>query len=595
MNTSTPPTAQPARNPSETWRRIVGIGGLEPRGRDSDFVDLVRTALDPDASTIVEALATCPNNETLVRAVFGVVAPFSAMSQDIVDFMRRADARRGKASIQIAIENSIVGLEHLEEFAKTLRQAPGVTEIWDATIQDAFDLANAAGRSVQGRTLPLDVKSWLAAFARGEFRELPPSLHPERVAAELGDLASIAATALATLRSVIRFREEKSTLLAKYRHPDFGGGRVRDPIAVAMAEHDLVGPLIGLLGQAAMEEDHSALVAAIRPVFARIPRLPVSTTGELATLEKVLSLPAWKKRFELYAVWIATRIAGAVEPERVAVHTDAQGALPFAFKATHLATIESADGEKRLWAERRERCVDPIGKNRTGHVQPDYGLWFGPEGADRCDLIVEVKHYKTPALTTFGAALVDYAKAHPHATTVLVNYGPEAGVADHERWSHHGVLRRCHEIGDLTPYNRVACDAFRELVREAAGPEPHPRLLLLDVSGSTSDGDGGLRTRSVARSWLSAPEQAHLKRVVAASEAIQWDLPLVEAVARLDKPVDAAGGDPLAVAQELLHGAKRIWIATDSSGVSAFKTAGFRHFRHLRHMTGIDLVEVGSS
>jgi hypothetical protein len=49
------------------------------------------------------------------------------------------------------------------------------------------------------------------------------------------------------------------------------------------------------------------------------------------------------------------------------------------------------------------------------------------------------------------------------------------------------------------------------------------------------------------------------------------------------------------VAQELLDGAKRIWIATDSSGVSAFKAAGFPHFRHLRHMTGIDLVEVGSS
>lgn len=595
MKKSAPETSQPARSPLETWRRIIQIGGLEPGGRDTDFVDLVKTALDPKALTIADALAQCPDNETLVRAMFDVVAPFSSMSQEIIDFMRVAGARQGKTSIQIAIETSILGLEHFEEFIRTLRHAPGVTEVWDATIQDAFDLADAGRSSLRGEALSRDVEIWLAAFDHGEFLELPYSLHPERVAIELADLAEIAATALDALRSVIQSRDKRDALLADQGLSAIGPGRIRDPIAVAMAEHDLVGPLIRVLGHAAMERDHSALNAAIRPVFERIPRLPVSTTGEFEALEMVLSLPAWKKRFEVYAVWIATRIVGAIEPERVAVHTDAQGALPFAFQETHLATIDSAEGEKCLWAERRERCIDPLGKNRTNNVQPDYGLWAGPKGSDRCDLIIEVKHYKTPAVTTFGAALVDYAKAHPHATTVLVNYGPKAEVANHEKWSHYGVWDRCHEIGDLTPHNRGACNTFQELVREAAGPEPHPRLLLLDVSGSASDEKGGLRTRSVAKSWLSSPEQAHLKRVVAASDAIHWDLPTSDAVARLNEHVDATGGDPLAVAQELLRSAKRIWIATDSSGVSAFKGAGFRHFRHLRHMTGIELVEVGST
>lgn len=595
MKKSAPDKSQPARNPSEIWQRFIQIGGLEPAGRDKDFVELVRRALDPKAINIADALALCTDSETLIRALFGVVAPFSAMSQDIIDFMRAAGARRGKASIQIAIENSIVGLEDFEEFIKVLRHAPGVTEIWDATIADAFDLANAARRYVQGETLSQDVEIWLEAFNQGEFRELPQSLDPRRISKDLADLAEIAANALDALRSVIRSRDKREALLADHRPHDIRPGSIRDPIAVAIVEHDLIGPLIGLLGRAALEGDNSALVAAIRPVFARIPRRPVSTTGNFEALEKVLSLPAWKKRFEVYAVWIATRIVGAIEPERVAVHTNSQGALPFAFQEAHLATIESAEGEKRLWAERRQPCIDPIGKNRTSNVQPDYGLWAGPKGADRCNLVVEVKHYKTPAVTTFGAALVDYAKAHPHAATVLVNYGPKASVADHERWSQYGVVQRCHEIGDLTPYNRDACDAFRILVREAAGPEPHPRLLLLDVSGSTSDGNGGLRTRSVARSWLSAAEQAHVERVVAASDAIHWDLPQRDAVTRLNEPVDSAGGDPLAVAHELLRGEKRIWIATDSSGASVFEGAGFGHFRYLRHMTGIDIVEVGSS
>ncbi len=444
MKKSAPETSQPARSPSETWQRIIQIGGLEPAGRDNDFVDLVKTALDPKALNITDALTRCPDNETLVRAMFDVVAPFSAMSQEIIGFMRAAGARRGKASIQIAIETSILGLEHFEEFIRTLRHAPGVTEVWDATIDDAFDLANAARSSLRGEALSQDVKIWLDNFDRGEFRELPSSLHPERLDNDLADLAWVAATALNALRSVIQSRDKRDSLLASHQLSAIGLGKIRDPIAVAMVEHDLVGPLIRVLGHAAMERDNSALSAAIRRVFARIPRVPVSTTGEFEALEKVLSLPAWKKRFEVYAVWIATRIVSAIEPERVAVHTDAQGALPFAFQETQLATIESAEGEKFLWAERRERCIDPIGKNRTNNVQPDYGLWAGPKGADRCDLIIEVKHYKTPAVTTFGAALVDYAKAHPHATTVLVNYGPKAGVADHEKWAHYGVLDRCH-------------------------------------------------------------------------------------------------------------------------------------------------------
>ena len=59
----------------------------------------------------------------------------------------------------------------------------------------------------------------------------------------------------------------------------------------------------------------------------------------------------------------------------------------------------------------------------------------------------------------------------------------------------------------------------------------------------------------------------------------------ISSIASVISSTDASFDEKLTT---LLDGAKRIWIATDSSGVSAFKAAGFPHFRHLRHMTGID-------
>lgn len=591
------PVPEPARDPASAWRRIVKLGGLEPDGRDRDFVDLVRAELQPSAPDIGSALAACANNETLIRAIFGVVAPFSAMSRDIIDFMRRAGARRGKASVQIVIEETVLGLEAFEEFVAAVRRAPGVVEVADATISDAFELANAIRIGSAGAAVPSDVARWLDAFGRGHYLDLPGSLRRSWHPGELAEVAAIATTALGALRSIARTRTERGALVADRAFPA-PDSKVADPVAVAHVEHDLVGPLIGVLGQAAElpEAGRAEVAAAVAPILARIPRRPVLTTGEAAVLEKVLSLPAWKKRHELYAVWIATRIAAAVQPDRVTVHPDQKGDLPFDFRPTHLMTIESADGPKSLWAERRIKCANPVGEGRTEHVQPDFGLWSGSAGADRCDLVVEVKHYKTPALKTFGAALVDYAAAHPEAETVLVNYGRAAGVADHERWSDYRVIRRCREVGELTPFNRAACEAFAKLVRGAAGPQPHPDVLMLDVSGSTREEGGRLRMKRVAQSWLRDSMQAHIRRVVAAEDdVIIWDLPRLDAADRLDDPIQGGGGDPVAVARALLCDSERIWIATDSSGFTTFRGSKFAHFKHVRHVTGIDILEVGRS
>lgn len=584
----------PARKPAEVWQRLIAIGGLEPEGRDKDFAELISAELQPHGGTITEAVNACPDNETLVRAMFKVTAPFQTMSLHIIEFMRKAGTRQGKACIRIALESSVLELKDFEELAATIQTAPGVVEVPDVRIKDVFELKKTMWKHVSRTELPTDVRAWKAAFEKGNFHELPASLHVDAVPMVLAPVARIAATALETLRSFAKTRPDRSGAATEASRAS-ETALITDAVAVAYFEHDLVGPIIEALGRAVRYPQTASISEAIEPILKGLPRRLELSTGDITSLEKVLALPAWKKRYELYAVWIATRIAAAVEPDRVSVHPDENGELSFPFRAIRLATIAGADGPQSLWSERQTECDGLLGKTRTNHVQPDFGLWSGPEDDDRCELIVEVKHYKRPALGTFGAALVDYAKAHPHAQTVLVNYGKAANVAERERWSHYQVLDRCHEIGNLSPENTEACEKFASLVREAAGPEPLPDLLLLDVSASTRGGDGRLFAQSVVQSWLRDSDQAHLKWVVAAAAGhVVWELSRLEAIEKLNEPIAGAGSDPLDIAQQLLESRRRIRVVTDFPGRDSFNDAGFAHFEYLGHATGLELLEIGT-
>ena len=128
--------------------------------------------------------------------------------------------------------------------------------------------------------------------------------------------------------------------------------------------------------------------------------------------------------------------------------------------------METARPKVSLFGERRTSLRNPIGKSRVSAVQPDFGLWTGGSQPDDCVMIVEVKHYKKRSRATFQEALIDYARAHPRATVVLVNYGPVGSDFADLPWE---ISDRCKMIGYLNPEDRSARDSFREAVRNCVG------------------------------------------------------------------------------------------------------------------------------
>ena len=242
---------------------------------------------------------------------------------------------------------------------------------------------------------------------------------------------------------------------------------------------------VQILGRlvAGPEAERARFAKELRSRYETLPRRRLNVRVDVQDLVRLLSLPAWRKRHELYAVWIATEILAAAEGHEVRVK-HGEGELRFAFRQTKIADIVSARPVVSLFSERKTPLENPIGKGRKCNVQPDYGLWREEQFGDRCSLVVEVKHYKRSDGRNFRDALVDYARAHPGAVAMLVNYGP-VGLLEELPYD---LRRRCRTVEHLNPRNKEAKDEFRKAVRAQIGDPARTVGRLVSAQRATSIG-----------------------------------------------------------------------------------------------------------
>jgi len=255
--------------------------------------------------------------------------------------------------------------------------------------------------------------------------------------------------------------------------------------------------MVSVLEYAERAALNDLLVEAFKPYSRRKLRAVMS----IEKLQAFLSLPIWQKRHELYAVWIATEMIAALDDHECQIH-HRDGTITFSFKETLVATVISTDPEFRLISERWVKLENPVGQGRVRGAQPDFGLWRGDVGLDRCKMIVEVKHYKRSANKKFADTLNDYAHAFTDAKIWLVNHGSISNIDDQ---LDKDVQHRCTTLASLTPDNLFARKKLAEAVRSCVG-EPIPcrstgesaePVFAIDVSGSMLDAirDTGLNDK----------------------------------------------------------------------------------------------------
>jgi hypothetical protein len=594
------------QNALAAWTDLCERGGLELDGRDEGLEEALKKRLAPRARNLEPALRGASTDD-LVRCLFEVLQPYVQMFRATLAFFERAGATEGREQWNIQIDEIDLDLDHFRKFLRKWQDIECEIEVpaLDSSGAWTFERSSRDMPEMQGvsgipdyrayRSSAADVSEWLQAYWAGHYAPLPASLLPSRLGPGYADAAGHAVVALAILREGW---DSRDALLADYRSRRIvlDAADALDPGTIAQNETDFwLGTLVARLAHAQLipREQKEEFDRRLQQAFAAWPRKKFGVRLTLAELESFLSLPIWKKRYELYAVWIATEIVEALAGHDVRIHHE-NGKIVFAFRETIVATVESTRPTVRLISERRVPLAAPVGKGRTGHAQPDYGLWRQGSGSDTCGLVVEVKHYKRAVRTAFGDVLDDYARAFPHAKIFLVNHGPIGDVFASRPGGH---VPRCRAIEHLTAGHLAARQTLHSAVRDYVG-EPVRRIakksagdgdtiLAVDVSGSMTGRFADPAFESIVRDIVD-------DRVTQAA-AIDYRIFRLMPLDEIFEAVRSNSGGTTALKapiSELLQSHARVLLITDDGGVADLNGLAFKVLE--RRPDALSVVEISS-
>jgi hypothetical protein len=528
--------------------------------------------------------------DAFLSALFSSIQPFVSMFRDILIFFERAGARQGQAQWRVKVGEDFLDFRHFEEFLEHWSkidiefEVPALAQCHAFLLNDVrvevggYEfLSDGLDRGALATTGLPDVDAWIADHDAGRYAPFPSSIMPDKFPAGLSDAATVILAAVTILRRQGLNRKE---ILDEHRSRGFKSidEDALHPWTIAQSETDYwlrshVCYLANILRRPEKELNEVAdkLVERLAP----FPRRRVPSEVDFKVFERLLSLPIWKQRYESYGVWVATRILGSLDDHQVEIYSD-HGELKFAFGEARIADIETTSPRVSLFAERRVALADPMGKSRTRSAQPDFGLWLQDALPPKCLLVVEVKHYKRRSRRNFRDALIDYSRAHPFATVMLVNYGP---VGDEFNDLPDKIGKRCRMIGHLTPENFTALSEFRDLVRDIVGgplpklsaePSDDDQIIALDVSGSmksvlASDQLRDFLIRSTVGQSKIALIDMSVRAIVDSRDLEQW----LEANAFGSSNMLAV---PLA---ELLASYAHVVVVTDDDGMRDLQAMNF--------------------
>ncbi len=458
----------------DAWNELTQCG-LELDGRDVDFANALRMALDSSASSLEGALSNC-TTESFVRAFLATAEPYVQMLSGILRMFELAGAKRGQGQWRIAFNDYIAEVEHFKQWEQifasigTQLEYPALTQRGWWGLMDALRVSPITERIGDSRGAFWDFQQTWASLS-----EAKPDSEPW-----MNDLSAIVDRAQQVLAdaglNLVTAREGQWHIDYDPDGDGFALNRLRS------LQHDYqVSQLIAAYEVLWADRDAQRIVGDdIAAHLKSFPRHTFRSKAAVDELRPFLALPIWQKRHEFYAAWVASEQIDVLRDAGIRVHSQNE-TITFPFRETCVATLQ--DVGVTMISERRSPLDEPLGSGRKGSVQPDYGWWQSQVAdSELCSLVVEVKHYKKAARAKWIEVLSDYARAHPSADVVLVNYGPaghaEANVAEELR-------SRCHVIGDLRPNSMTAIERFRNIVAlRLRYLSKSPRAILLDVSPS---------------------------------------------------------------------------------------------------------------
>jgi hypothetical protein len=480
-------------SPLDLWRSLCSSAGLElvlkggRPGRDADVEVSLRSALGVPASArsleawlVSDARSPRPQVtvERLLIEVLKSQGGFAQMMQDILDVLITAEARQSSHRLSVEFRFDAVSdpiKATLEEFRETIERTRRVLE--RRPTLPSQDLMWSILRDLRGLT------SISLSDPPQDFPLVPPigKTGHRPLDDELERLALLVAAFRGLWRSHGSSRSEVQAAAVKLGRLPGASSKLTEQLFASTDYWD-VSVLVGVEDISRQvisgQLDPADVQLKLTHILRDVEWTDVWVEHTMQELLDILNLPAWKRRHELYSVWVGTRMLKVIERVSAEVCFHAiDGVLSFDFGGSRLATFNWQGRQFDVWAELRSALVGISAKRKKG-IQPDFRVVRADlqhSANTRTTYVLECKHYLNSSTSNFTQAAGDYAGSCPNAVVHVVNHGPADERALHAALP-TGMQQRTRFIGNATPVSEVLTQTLGTAIQDALFPGWSPPL-----------------------------------------------------------------------------------------------------------------------
>lgn len=466
--------------PSQLWERLIKDAGLELRlkqkpGRDADMELAVLQQLDPGRGyPTIKALlkadqalpAPAVTVECLLIAVLESQKGFASMMNEILETLVMAEATLGEKNLEFEFNfDAVAGPLRL-----TLEQFQAYEERTRRVCANRFVPLSQQQRW-QISSILSDFRShWesrpddsLPSVCQVNARSAPTRFHVPLLALEAAVADFLQCCRFVGLSRTGNFRrlneQRQGTPRTAEQQEEFE--RILD--ATDFWDVSIVDSINSIKdGLSTRELDPDRTFDTLMRAVELIPVKQQWIDESYQELLDLLNLPTWKRRYELYSVWVGTRLLNVAKQHASQLEFHPRnGVLSFAFGGSSLASYVAHGERFSIHCEVRSELVGASRKRKRA-IQPDFRVLREGGTAttnDATRLVVECKHYLQPSISNFSSAANDYARSCCFATVLVVNHGPvtEAALLDALEPE---VRNRARFIGDVVPNASDGLQAF---------------------------------------------------------------------------------------------------------------------------------------
>jgi hypothetical protein len=410
------------------WQELLQ-SGLTPKtksvrnGYDAALVVELRDSLFPGSIRQLEQelMDAQTTTEEFLAAFFQVMQPFSMMLVDILAMFEEANAKYSDNNLRIefkfdnATPELATTLDAFREITKTVQKITKQTSLRHWNVNMLWQLNSIAEKCKNDLGISLNftgkssqIEAWNKQNGKRTWLKFPgfSNVSNHKLSSVVSECELLINAAIDACMEAGPTYDTLAPKLDWREFSDDGLPTVENTYKSLMkASHDYWANTFALnmeiiilyIESLPLDSRDEKSRKAYDILYDFLHSVPIiyKTIDEIeSSFSSLINLPIWKRRHEVYAVWIGSRIMWSLASHCREWHID-EGVLRFPFLGAHLATIEASIGSVQFWTEMRTSLDGLLGVFGRKSIQPDFRLVSSPVHNSKSTILaVECKQFK---------------------------------------------------------------------------------------------------------------------------------------------------------------------------------------------------------